>query len=387
MQLRDPFCLRVYVYQCRNLVAVDEDGTIDPYVKVRFAGNKQRTTTKTSTKNPSFYECLEFHSMVAQDKLLAPNIVVQVWDGKGWESKTPIGAFRVGANIVPSTSIYAGIPAPEWRPLTGIDGKGSMGEVLISFQFIKKRDIDQPLGRPKKIEPALKKVWFDIHVIGLRKLEKIKNAKLKAKDNGTLQIRKPYITFDIASGTYGAKIETAASRIPNPNNPNYLDRLVIMTQLPENPSFVPPLEVQVLDARMFSTLLLGTTAIDLASKLPWNGEDYVPPRQHKIQQDNIKAREMLAKAREDAKKKKKKKDDDDDEYTEEIPPLLEDEGLGVFPPEEGLTEFGAKYVELPSIMDQDEIDRASKKKKPDGGLDLAYGPDMTALDGGAKVSG
>ena len=35
-----PFCLRVYVYQARNLPASDENGLLDPYVKVRFRAGK-----------------------------------------------------------------------------------------------------------------------------------------------------------------------------------------------------------------------------------------------------------------------------------------------------------------------------------------------------------
>ena len=34
MELKKPFCLRVYVYQCRGLPAIDGNGLIDPYVKV-----------------------------------------------------------------------------------------------------------------------------------------------------------------------------------------------------------------------------------------------------------------------------------------------------------------------------------------------------------------
>jgi hypothetical protein len=36
---------------------------------------------------------------------------------------------------------------------------------------------------------------------------------------------------------------------------------------------------------------------------------------------------------------------------------VDDIGIGVFPPEPGATEPGAKYLELPSIMDQEEIEK------------------------------
>lgn len=39
--------------------------------------------------------------------------------------------------------------APVWLPLTGIDGKGNMGEVLVSFWLLQKRELDQPITAPK----------------------------------------------------------------------------------------------------------------------------------------------------------------------------------------------------------------------------------------------
>jgi len=35
-------------------------------------------------------------------------------------------------------------------------------------------------------------------------------------------------------------------------------------------------------------LLLGFANIDLATKIPWNSEDYKPPRQHEIMESNVK---------------------------------------------------------------------------------------------------
>ena len=47
-----------------------------------------------------------------------------------------------------------------------------MGEVLVSFWLMQKRELDQPLTAPKDIHPHLRRAWIDVHVIGLRNLLK-----------------------------------------------------------------------------------------------------------------------------------------------------------------------------------------------------------------------
>ena len=39
-------------------------------------------------------------------------------------------------------------------------------------------------------------------------------------------------------------------------------------------------------------MLLGVINIDLRNKLPWNGEDYVPPRQHKTMSEAAAAKDV-----------------------------------------------------------------------------------------------
>ena len=75
-----PYCLRVRVYQGRNLPASDANGLLDPYVKARFCGHKKKTRVQSETTSPMFYETLEFHEMLPADLNYAPDIVLQVWD-------------------------------------------------------------------------------------------------------------------------------------------------------------------------------------------------------------------------------------------------------------------------------------------------------------------
>ena len=79
---------------------------------------------------------------------------------------------------------------PKWCELYGIDGKGSMGEVLVSFQLIEMKSIDQVIPIPDDITPSLRKAYIDVHVIGLRDLTN----KGKSKS-----IKKPFLQLDIAN--------------------------------------------------------------------------------------------------------------------------------------------------------------------------------------------
>ena len=88
---RVPFCLRVFIYQAKELPASDQTSLLDPYVKVRFCGKKEKTRVHAMTTAPLFYETLEFHEMLPLDVRFGPDIVVQVWDRDVFSSNTPRG--------------------------------------------------------------------------------------------------------------------------------------------------------------------------------------------------------------------------------------------------------------------------------------------------------
>ena len=40
IEMKKPFCLRVFIYQCKDLPAVDDNYLIDPYIKVCMYVNR-----------------------------------------------------------------------------------------------------------------------------------------------------------------------------------------------------------------------------------------------------------------------------------------------------------------------------------------------------------
>ena len=95
MNAASPVFLRVFVYSCRNLPSIDENGLMDPYVKVRFNGQKGKTKVAEETKNPCFYETITFDTSLSSDINLCPNVILEVWDKNGLgQSNIPVGSLR-----------------------------------------------------------------------------------------------------------------------------------------------------------------------------------------------------------------------------------------------------------------------------------------------------
>ena len=357
MNIKEPYQLRCYIFQCRGLPAINDNGLIDPYVKVRFSGSKAKTSVKKMTQAPCFFETLEFAQVLPPDKKLAPNIVLQVWDSK-FGSKTPVGVARASLEGVFITRDQArGAPTPQWMPLKGVDGQGNMGEILASFQLYQKETLAKLLTPPREIVPNTRKCYLDIHVVGLRNLIKLKPGLL------TSNVRYPYLEMDLCSHAYGDKLQSSTSRVPSPNNPNFLDRHVVLTSIPDDPLYCPTLEIRVYDQRRLGAVLIAVGNINLSSKLPWNGSEFVPPRQHSIMSGAMRARKEMEEAARNKMKNKGKAKVEEEEVVENgkvVEKKIMDEGYGIFPPEVGAAEPGAKYLELPSVMDQEEIDAARK---------------------------
>jgi hypothetical protein len=398
LQIKKPYCLRVMIYQCRTLPAVTDNALIDPYAKVRFCGAKQKTKTKNNTQNPIFFETLDFNKLLPSDLRLAPNLLLQIWDNK-MLSKFPVAALRVAMSEIKISKNVSYQPddPPEWHQLHGVDGEGNMGEILVRFILIEKNHPDLTVQIARKIEPNLRKCFLDIHAIGLRGLLR----------KGISNIRMPYLYFDLHSSGYGDYAKSEPSRLPTAVNPNFLDRHILQTYIPDDPLYCPVLEIHVYDVRYTTHELLGIISVDLRTKLPWNSDEYIPPRQHQIMSEAKKAKETLVKEkgrlaiqekknREKARMQNKAnlsgnlqkkpphlqaiEDDENEEEQQQLHVNSKiDEGGGVFPLEAGANEVGTQYATLPPIVDENEEEEARRRRQVqyerEREMDAKYGPD------------
>lgn len=449
LEITKPYHLRVYVYQCRHLPTVRENGLLDPYVKLRFGGEKAKTATLSSTRNPTYYQVFTFDKMLPEDLELAPHLVLQLWDGNlgNSDASMDMGTADSSAGGLPSLSLRnmpvaalrkelkdlpiirnvydTSVPKPVWMDLTGLDGQGNMGQILVAFQLFEKKDVKQALPIPPSIRPTFRRAYLDIHTIGLRNLlvttqpktlagsqlfggAKVGKAGTKAAEadddddddndgdnaegggqksstkntnsknnHATVRssVKRPAVKYELFDeGTSRSQIACGpvAAQAQAPGNANYLARHILPVSLPDDAMFAPTLEIFIYDERTFSRQLVAVAEVDLASKLIWNPEEFVPPRQHQYLTETLRARQRLAEllqkkgAGKDGRRVKKGKDgteatlfagqDEDDVQDQNF--LPKDDGTGVFPTSAlVLNEQGLVDHNLPTIVDREEIAR------------------------------
>ena len=157
-----PYSIRAHIYQCRNLPSADDNGLLDPYVKIRYGGVKQKTRIKDTTTSPLYYETLEFEEMLPTDLRFAPEVVLQVW------TLTPYSNSQVGMLRIPcdqatiSKSDRSMLPSPTWMKLLDSNGRRDHGEILVSLQLIKKVDVNQDLQPAPDITPRMKICFVEV---------------------------------------------------------------------------------------------------------------------------------------------------------------------------------------------------------------------------------
>lgn len=95
-----------------------------------------------------------------------------------------------------------------------------------------------------------------------------------------MPITLPHLKFYLDTNDGTVTGATSESKAPAPDNPNFLEKVVMPVNLPENPIFCPALRIAAFDSRLggASTPNVGNCRVSLSTKCPWS-EAYVPPRQ------------------------------------------------------------------------------------------------------------
>ncbi|ETV96991.1 hypothetical protein H310_09840 [Aphanomyces invadans] len=274
------YSLLVHLFQGRGLPAADANGLLDPFVAVTCNGVGLKSSTKIKTRDPMYYETLVFDINIPTDRAHQPRIGLQVYDWDRWDKDDFVGGVAISLQDVDilSAGDYTNeytVPKPRWYKLSyDEDGDGSEGELLVSCSLIAKDFPDQVIEPPSSIKPKMQEKFLEITCLGLRDLSPI----------GFMPLHMPFLQFDIGEvSSSNRPKKTGGSSKPTPQNPNFLERIIIPLQLPEDAQFAPRLNLSVFDTLLggFHKPLLGTCSIDLTTKLPFsNGVEnplYVPP--------------------------------------------------------------------------------------------------------------
>jgi len=282
--------------QARSLPAADSNGLMDPFFKLNFNGmhynsmkagsmnngrevRNIKSMLRKKTQDPLWYETFTFDTELP-DPQFFPQVNFQLFDWDGmFEAPDYCGCFNatLGNNDVFDADDHNGskemVPEPRWIKLMKEQPGDSDGEILVSFQLLRKMrpEMRMPQIPPngELIKPETVEAFVEIIVIGCRDLQPYK----------FLNMQFPKLEFSIDSAHGKSVHNTDNSKRPSGQNPNYLERIVLKCEMPTKSIFAPPMTVKLSDSRLAGMYqpVCGTTKIDMMPKLPWCDDTYVPP--------------------------------------------------------------------------------------------------------------
>ncbi|GMF53162.1 unnamed protein product [Phytophthora fragariaefolia] len=270
------YVLFVHVFQGKCLPSADFDGLLDPYVKVVCVGSEGQVSTRMSTRDPCFYETVVLDVELPQNEQFLPKVSLQVYDWDRYDADDYVGGlkFSLGDFIQVSSSEYSKIrasgeyspPRPKWYPICYEKPGDTQGELLLSFDLIKKDTPGVIVEPPESIRPPAEEAFVEVMCLGCRGLQPA----------GFMPINTPFAKFEIGeiTKTNQPKFTNPSSK-PSSRNPNFLQRIIVPVKMPLDSLFAPRLNITVYDQLLggFYKPIIGVCAVDLSRKMPLsNGE-------------------------------------------------------------------------------------------------------------------
>ena len=245
--------LRAYIYQARTLLSGDKNGLSDPYAVVSFVNSSQKTHTINKTLCPTWNQTLTFNDVILSGepeltKNAPPIIVIDFIDKDLMLVTEPLGQTV----IQPEVRLVVDGPPPKLRWYDITHGGLDAGELLASFELILLDPDGQNLSKveplqlspddiyhqvPVSIRPETHKMRIEALLWGVRDMKRF---QLTSIDN-------PFVR--ITCGDEKAECEPIKNASINPNFPH--PSLHIECDLPKEAVYMPPLQIQVLDKRLF----------------------------------------------------------------------------------------------------------------------------------------
>uniref|UniRef100_A0A668UCC0 C2 domain-containing protein n=1 Tax=Oreochromis aureus TaxID=47969 RepID=A0A668UCC0_OREAU len=256
--------LRVYVYQGRNLCAMDKDSFSDPYAHVSFLHVSKTTEVIKTTLNPTWDQTLIFDDIeiYGDPQTIAcnpPDVVLELYD-KDQVGKDEAMGRCTCPPVVKLNPSGAVSPKLLWFPVTK---KGrSAGEALLAAELILKdkvNDGDFPLVPPRRgenlymvpqgIRPVVQLTAIEVLTWGLRNMKTYQLATVSS----------PSLIVECG----GETVQTAVIKNfkKNPNFPGSV--LLLKVLLPKDEMYAPPIVLKVIDHRPFGRKpVVGQCTID-----------------------------------------------------------------------------------------------------------------------------
>ncbi|KAL9983678.1 hypothetical protein ACROYT_G005892 [Oculina patagonica] len=249
--------LWVSIYQARGLIAQDDTGMNDPYVRVTFSHQSQVTVTLTQTPCPTWDQTLIFKEVDIFDNQRdleqnPPSVVMELFDyDKG------VHDFLGRCIFKPKVRLEGNEERPKpklaWHKVRRGDQDG--GQILAECElFLVERaqlpSIPTPLGRvypvrpgvaPEKQRKAVEILSWGVRNIKGSNLLLAPNLSVEFECNQTI-LKSDEVIRDV-------------KRCPNFSRP-VLERTIL--ELPKNDEYAPPINIRVFDNNaMFGKSLVG----------------------------------------------------------------------------------------------------------------------------------
>uniref|UniRef100_A0A8C2YGE5 Myoferlin n=1 Tax=Coturnix japonica TaxID=93934 RepID=A0A8C2YGE5_COTJA len=280
--------LRCYVYQARNLMALDKDSFSDPYAHVSFLHQSKTTEIIHSTLNPTWDQTLIFNEIeiygdpqtVAQNP---PKVVIELFDSDQVGKDEFLGRSVCSpmVKLIPEDDIT---PKLLWYPVIN-NGKAS-GDILFAAELILRDKVCiyyisgsnlpiLPSQRapklymvPQGIRPVVQLTAVEILAWGLRNM---KNYQLA-----------PVISPSLIVECGGEMVESVVIKNLK-KTPNFPSSVLFMkVLLPKEELYAPSLVIKVIDHRPFGRKpIVGQCTIDLLESFrcdPYTTKEDIAPQ-------------------------------------------------------------------------------------------------------------
>ncbi|XP_057593481.1 myoferlin isoform X3 [Hippopotamus amphibius kiboko] len=273
--------LRCYVYQARNLMALDKDSFSDPYAHVSFLHRSKTTEIIHSTLNPTWDQTIIFDEIeiygepqtVLQNP---PKVVIELFDNDQVGKDEFLGR-SVCSPLVKLNSEMDITPKLLWYPV--MNGDKTCGDVLVTAELILRHKDGSnlpilPSQRapnlymvPQGIRPVVQLTAIEILAWGLRNMKNYQMASVTS----------PSLIVECG----GERVESVVIKNLK-KTPNFPSSVLFMKVfLPKEELYMPPLVIKVIDHRQFGRKpVVGQCTIDRLDRFrcdPYAGkEDIVP---------------------------------------------------------------------------------------------------------------
>ncbi|RYH28939.1 hypothetical protein EON65_10350 [archaeon] len=245
----------MHIFQGKDLPAADSNGLCDPYLKVSFMGQVQKTHHKKKTVYPCYYQTLTYQNIAlpdAEDFAYAPMLCLRLYDRDDYDEDDYLGtcffhlkdafiteevASDANKEQSPSEPTIESVlqKDPTWLKFFYEVPGDSQGEVLVAVQLIP--TLGKTIPKPPKDEFTVQSrdAFIEFLVVGMRDMAPYMMQP----------IQNPFVNIELNSCGTRFATDTKKSKEPEPMNPNFLQRIVMPVKLPVNSLFTTPLLLKV----------------------------------------------------------------------------------------------------------------------------------------------